>query len=363
MSKLAAWAQGRGRSTVVAAGVCTLVLVALGLWYGEQQKTPAPQSAALKLPPEAPQTQAETATEAETETETEQAPAALPQSPSFDAVRRERDGTTVIAGRAAPGSDVAVVVNGAEVARATADGSGAVAAVTSMPDFAQAQVIELVQSGPDGTETRSQDSVILAPLGDAAAPAAPSEAQVEAQEQVETPEVAVLKSTEQGVELLNTPAPEAIDNLELDTISYSEEGAPRLAGRAQPQTAHVQVYLDNRAVATLEVDASGRWRGDLPEVDAGVYTLRVDQLNAAGKVTSRVETPFKRESQEVLAAAAEGADAPIKAVTVQKGATLWAIARARYGDGLLYVRVFEANAAAIRDPDLIYPGQVFELPD
>ena len=65
----------------------------------------------------------------------------------------------------------------------------------------------------------------------------------------------------------------------------------------------------------------------------------------------------------MLAAAAEGQEGPIKAITVQRGATLWAIARERYGDGQLYVRVFEANRSAIRDPDLIYPGQIFDLPD
>jgi len=49
--------------------------------------------------------------------------------------------------------------------------------------------------------------------------------------------------------------------------------------------------------------------------------------------------------------------------TVQPGYTLWAIARNRYGRGILYVQVFEANRDKIRDPDLIYPGQVFQLPD
>jgi len=80
-------------------------------------------------------------------------------------------------------------------------------------------------------------------------------------------------------------------------------------------------------------------------------------------VTSRVETPFKRESPEVLAASGGTTDAPAKAITVQTGATLWAIARDRYGDGTLFVRVFEANADTIKDADLIYPGQVFDLPD
>jgi nucleoid-associated protein YgaU len=48
---------------------------------------------------------------------------------------------------------------------------------------------------------------------------------------------------------------------------------------------------------------------------------------------------------------------------VQPGNTLWGISRERYGQGILYVQVFEANRDKIRDPDLIYPGQIFNLPD
>jgi nucleoid-associated protein YgaU len=41
---------------------------------------------------------------------------------------------------------------------------------------------------------------------------------------------------------------------------------------------------------------------------------------------------------------------------------LWGIADRLMGDGYMYVQVFEANKDKIRDPDLIYPGQVFTLP-
>lgn len=173
----------------------------------------------------------------------------------------------------------------------------------------------------------------------------------------------VLKSTAEGVERLDTAPPQVMTNVALDTIGYSDQGDVQLAGRAQPDTSEVRVYLNNNAVISLPVDQEGRWRGDLPNVDEGVYTLRVDELSRAGDVTSRVETPFKRESPEVLAAATEGLSGPLSAVTVQKGDTLWAISRDRYGDPLLYVKVFEANSANIRDPDLIYPGQVFDLPE
>ncbi len=57
----------------------------------------------------------------------------------------------------------------------------------------------------------------------------------------------------------------------------------------------------------------------------------------------------------------ETVKAPVT-VTVQPGFTLWGIATERFGEGTMYVQVFEANRDAIRDPDLIYPGQVFTLP-
>lgn len=222
----------------------------------------------------------------------------------------------------------------------------------SIPQTSRANAT-LVQDTSDlaepAVQAPAEESPVIAALEDAAPqPTAPA---------------AVLRATADGVELLNTAAPEVMDNVALDTISYSESGDVQLAGRAQSEAVSVQVYLDNNAVAVLPVDKEGRWRGDVPDVDQGIYTLRVDELAENGKISSRVETPFKREDPAVLAAAtAAAADGPIKAITVQKGATLWAIARDRYGSGDLYVRVFEANKEAIRDPDLIYPGQIFELP-
>jgi len=53
---------------------------------------------------------------------------------------------------------------------------------------------------------------------------------------------------------------------------------------------------------------------------------------------------------------------PPLTVTVQPGFTLWRIARENFGHGIMYVQVFEANRDKIRDPDLIYPGQVFTIP-
>ena len=49
-------------------------------------------------------------------------------------------------------------------------------------------------------------------------------------------------------------------------------------------------------------------------------------------------------------------------VLVQPGNSLWRLARRTYGSGLRYTDIYDANRDQIRDPNLIYPGQVFVLP-
>ncbi|MFT4961936.1 MAG: nucleoid-associated protein YgaU, partial [Paracoccaceae bacterium] len=194
--------------------------------------------------------------------------------------------------------------------------------------------------------------------------------------------VAVLRADAEGVELLQpatVPDPADVIPLVLDTIGYSDTGNVLLSGRATPDSV-IRIYLDNSAITDLTVKANGRWRGEMDGIEPGLYTLRLDALDAAGKVLSRLETPFVRESPEdlrppvpVVIADTNGvagtsptvatAPPPIRLVTVQTGDTLWAISRERYGDGVLYVKVFEANRHHIRNPHLIYPGQVFAIPD
>jgi nucleoid-associated protein YgaU len=47
---------------------------------------------------------------------------------------------------------------------------------------------------------------------------------------------------------------------------------------------------------------------------------------------------------------------------VVPGDSLWAISAHLYGNGLRYTQIYAANSAQIRNPSLIYPGQIFVLP-
>ncbi len=355
-------------------------------------------------------------------------------APKFDVVRVEPDGSSVIAGYSQPGAEVTILLDGKEVARATADGQGNFVALLTVPPSDTARVMTLSVPGEGDAVIASDNSIILAPVTSPAQPqdqiASATQLQTEQPAEVETPATedtsantaameagetgaqtgapddettqtrtpaatptetqtqtatttaaedtqtpadnasdapkapAVLLATKDGVRVLQPAdsSPDMTTNVVIDAITYDAAGEVQLSGRGTDE-GFVRVYLDNKPVLTTPIEAGGGWHTELPDVDSGIYTLRVDQVDATGAVVSRTETPFKRETAETLQSTQNAATAPAISITVQPGSTLWAIARETYGDGMMYVRVFEANRDSIRDPDLIYPGQVFAVPD
>ena len=226
-------------------------------------------------------------------------------------------------------------------------------------------VVETVKTIPD-TQQSSVFIDILAPMP--IPKALPKPEILPVQTQVGAP--AVLVVTAEGVKViqpsLSDDSPDALSNVALDSIIYDPGGNVLIAGRAVGRE-FVKVYLDNRPIMISPVVADGTWRTNLPDVYTGIYTLRIDEIDAMGDVVSRIETPFKREEPTVVekAFAADVAkpEFQVAMTTVQPGSTLWAIARDRFGSGIMYVEVFEANRDRIRDPNLIYPGQVFRIPE
>ncbi|WP_168193110.1 LysM peptidoglycan-binding domain-containing protein [Rhodophyticola sp. CCM32] len=323
--------------------------------------------------------------------EPEPEPAAEPRPPQIDLVRVETSGATIVAGRAEPGAEVTLILDGAGIEATRVDETGAFVAMLTLPSSDAPRMLSLSMALDEGETIPSRESVIIAPTQrpaealiaradgvapdteegvapgvaqETSAPAADNTADADpAPAEPEPQAPAVLIADDSGVRVVQ-PAddgPVVQDQIALDTITYNPEGAVVLAGRGQAET-DLRVYLDNLPIHLAEINAVGEWQAELPQVDPGTYTLRVDQLGAEGQVISRVETPFLREEPAVLAAIPEP-DETISVVTVQPGFTLWGIARDLLGEGTLYVQVYEANQELIRNPDLIYPGQVFAIPE
>jgi len=306
----------------------------------------------------------------------------VPDPPGISAFRLEPDGRMLVAGRSQTNWETSILVDGETLKILMPDAGGEFVEFLSLEQSNQPRVLSLSMRSPDtGEDVPSSDEVIIAPMptraeqaqvrpadeAQQATPAVTDDGQTQEQpiDTQDPPQQAVLLSDESGVRVLQPPAateapPEVMSSVALDAITYSDQGDVVLSGRAQGD-GFVRVYLDNQPVASSQIAPDGGWRSDLPQVDTGVYTLRVDEMDSDGTVMSRVETPFKREDRTLVDGQEKTAQTA-RAVTVQPGNTLWEISRDRYGEGPMYVRIFEANRDRIRDPDLIYPGQIFTVP-
>ncbi len=399
--------------------------------------------------------------------------------PVIDTWRVAADGDAVVSGVAEPGAKVDVLVDDAVVATGEAVGSGEFAILFTLAPNPKPSLMWLSMTPEGKSAVASVEMIALGPIEGpqpqvTAEKPAPLSEEVAATEMPPAPPALLLSETGAVVLQSTEPSePESTAAVMIDTITYTPEGDVQVGGRGAAGAA-LRLYLDNSEKQTLKVPTNGLWVTTLPNTAPGIYTLRVDQLGAAGKVTSRFETPFKRETLEALAAvagaaAAENAAEPVPetaialvpepvpepvpehvaepvpeteaepsttvsaedvppthaapepepepeaspatvatlpektpesavtppapaepeaepvvvtqadpvpvlapetpvvadpvTMTVQPGFTLWGIAQDRYGDGVMYVQVLEANRDKIKDPDLIYPGQVFAMPD
>ena len=283
----------------------------------------------------------------------EVAPTAISLQVGF---RVDPEGLALIAGTGQAGSTLAIMLDGVEVTRGAIDAFGNFAIFADIPPSEKDRILS-VMSDPDGAQTEDPNLFIIA--GVVITPDESDEG-IDGQESEAPVVIAVQEDTVKVIQspsVDNAPAPSTVI---VDSIGYDSSGEVQLAGRA-PNDGNVQIYIDGAIVSDAPV-ADGTWGSELPNVDPGTYTLRVDEVSLDGDVTSRVELPFKRETPEVLAEVAQN-QAFFTSKTVQPGHTLWAIAEERYGNGLFYLKVFEANRTAIDDPDLIYPGQVFTIPE
>jgi len=330
---------------------------------------PAEEAAAEEASSEAPEETAATQETASEETAapetssadqeaTDVAEAVVTTTPVLDVIRVSPDGMTVIAGSAMPNAEIYLLLDGVDNADATADRAGNFVLLSKLAPSDSPRLLSVEATDETGARVAAAQTLVVAPI---AAPVTVAEATDEAETVTQsTTTPIVLQSDGQGVSLVQGGSTDGVA-LSIDTVSYSSAGDVQIAGRAHSGAA-LRVYLNNALVAEVTGGDDGTWRADVANVAAGAYDLRVDQLAADGAVIARSETRFIREAAAEIADAAGGAQNAIRVVTVERGFTLWGIAENMLGSGFDYVQIFNANRDQIRDPDLIYPGQVFTIP-
>lgn len=334
--------------------------------------------------------------------------AAGPVAPTFDVVRVEGNGSVVVAGNAAANAKVDVVQGTTVLGSATAGPDGAFAivlenplkpgnyqlqlhatapsntvatsaqtAVVSIPEKPNGQVLAMVEEpGKAATllsvpkpEEKAATETAAAPS--AAAPAADQPAAITQPAAQATASAEPAKSAEPAS---STASKVVVEAVEIDG------GRVFVAGTADPGR-KVRAYANDMLLGEAVTSPNGQFlveaTRDLP---VGDYTVRVDALDADGtKVVARAAVPFQREPGEAVAAVAPsstetkapetavaGTAAKLEqvdhAVIIRRGDSLWRISRRVYGHGMRYSTIYLANQEQIRDPDRIWPGQVFKLP-
>ncbi|GAB4138253.1 MAG: LysM peptidoglycan-binding domain-containing protein [Sphingomonadales bacterium] len=331
------------RKWVLVAGALVIAVVALAVyWMQSPQPTPPPpapeagQQAATAEPPEQPAPQPQPADAAR----------ALP---SFDIVRLSRGGSGVIAGRAEAGWQVRVLADDAVIAETVADRRGQWVVILEQPLAPGSRELTLQASNEAGETVESADLVVVA------IPAADSDRADEGVVAMMTPKAGGPSR------LLQRPPASAPGNggvLSIDTFDMLPNGQIAMSGSGTAGGA-TRLYIDDRFVGETRADAQGYWQllVDAPvamDADAPLR-LRADHVLAEGQVELRVEQILQPGALPVL----EGG---VQSLIVRPGNNLWSVARKVYGAGTQYSLIFQANANQIRDPDLIYPGQVFVLP-
>ncbi|MGZ5911315.1 MAG: LysM peptidoglycan-binding domain-containing protein [Reyranella sp.] len=270
--------------------------------------------------------------------------------PTFDVARIGPDGRAVIAGRAQAGAKIVLLDGGKEIAQGQADANGEWVILAQEPPLAVGQHELRVIQHIEGRAPVTSDQVVVAIVPDQKQPATPSGAKEET--------LVMIAPSSGAPTLVQPPSAAGVPksgDLVMSTLDYDENGHVTVTGKATPG-AVVRGYVNDKLVAEGQTGLDGTWRlAPTNPVDVGKHKLRLDRLTKDGKPVARLELPFER----VPVAPAAGDSGRL---VVVRGDSLWNIARAHYGHGMHHTLIYGANKEQIRDPDLIYPGQVLSLP-
>ena len=317
---------------------------------------PAGQQAAATSAPAAPQAAA---------------PAKTAAIPSFDVLRVEPDGSTVIAGRAEPHSTLEVTDGASIVAKVNVGPSGDFAAILDKPLPPGDHQLVLRATGKDGKAAISEetatvsvpanaksgkllamvttpgkasrliatptpDATPVAAVSAASAPAAPAPQVASASPApAAQPSAAALPALPSGSAGLASSAPNIVASApasaapaaapamapapaaDLKVTAVEIEGNKLFVAGIAKSGISVRGQADNKPIGTAKAGQDGSFviEGTM-DLSVGDHKIAVEALGANGQVAVRVEVPFNRPAGDQLAAVA----APTKMASIDDGA-------------------------------------------
>ena len=310
--------------------------------------------------------------------------------PSFDIARVQPDGSALVAGRAAPNTGIDLLDADKVIGHIVTNSAGQF--VMLPKELAPgSHLLTLRVTGADPDKSSTQNITVVIPK------TKQEEVLVALTAPGQTTQVLSDAVPNPAAKVAATPkdAAKADVRVAIRVVEAGEGGALFASGTSSAGQA-IQLYLSGTAIAKATTAEDGHWSFTVSKgMKPGSYLVRADALAANGDVVARAEVPFDYPADASAAPATAanaaaskdgaGANAPkasevaatskvpvssesdavvkqLDTAIVTRGDSLWRISRKVYGRGVRYTQIYEANTKQIRDPKLIYPGQVFVLP-
>jgi nucleoid-associated protein YgaU len=323
--------------------------------------SPAQDKAVAVLSPSAPAPAGPQKPATPSETPATAQPTPAPQTEAkvrIDLAEAQDGGKLYVSGRSTPGASVRLYLNDSFIATGTASADGQVSFLIGGGVKPGEYRIRLDQLGASDkviarAEVPFSAPATLASTAPASAPASGSSA----------PQTSVAAAQPQQA----APAPQASAPASRPAIGEAKpaeapQAAPAARIAAAPAaTSPEQTPMQQRSVTPSEPQAK-----TAPQTGTAPREMASAATSPASPTPSPTGAPATNDSRAKSAAATERSNTVvvpnIDTRVVIRGDNLWQISRTTYGHGIRYTVIYKANRDQIRDPDLIYPGQIFVLP-
>lgn len=186
-----------------------------------------------------------------------------------------------------------------------------------------------------------------------------------ATEAVEEVAQAASETASETADAASEAVAEIADNA-VEATSATADATSELASNAVEAATEAASDAASDVVETVSEAASD---AVTPEVEVAATVTPTEQpaTNEATPATETAadNTPADAEVSVATTPAASNERVSVLdtgSVIIRRGDNLWRLSRRIFGQGIRYTSIYDANRDQIRDPALIFPGQVFELP-
>ena len=258
---------------------------------------------------------------------------------TFDIVRISKTGDIVMAGKSEPNETIELLDGEEIIAEVISDENGEWIWVSELSVKSGIKKFKLQYKNNLNTSSISDQTVIV--LFDNKSNNVPKVARV-------------LNSDVENIDMLNLK--KINDAITLDFLSYSPSGLIILSGRTISNT-EIEILNSTEVLGKTKSDENGVWKfivkkNDYSNEEISIKTKINEEILMLTYDQTEIQKRFKKTNFEFYD----------DRIVVQKGNSLWRIARKTLGGGVFYTEIYKNNLTKIKNPNLIYPGQVFNIP-